>query len=534
MMAPYATSCTAAADGAPTDKPAVAPLPLHVKLLTLLRRLHWSVYALAGIVVFAFVIRVILLATVPTNVTADEADNLQFIYHVIAGTGPGWFGLDWHQSLAFSLYTAAAFVRWFGGGFVGLRLYPAVLGTLTLIPFYILARERLSAFSSLLATFLLATGLWFFHFSRTGYTNMNSAFFAAGAAVFLSLAVRKKNQWYYFGVGIFVALGLYGYDAGRPIGLAVAAFFPFALYFYRHRWLSVTAGFVLAGFYACVLFIPQARTIFDDWDHFNTRTQAVSIFTVETPYDGHTDRGAIFVHQLERNFKGFFLLDRSQRQMSFQPDRLLPRGSIFLDFWTGALFWVGLVAGLWRWRDTALWWCFLVVPIFVNEVFSVNTPEATRSLVSAPFIYLFVGLGIETVLSLLRRPSDTVWAGLGIVAAFIAITSVRGSFQWMEDPFAAQGRFLALGLLALVVLLRGRIAVLRGAIVALALFIAFANLRGYFDWMQQPYVAAGRQPAVELAEFSQWRACEKAAAEAGRFGFYVTQWHETRPACPPG
>lgn len=523
---------TAPHEVAPTATPAVAPHHVRVKLLTLFRRLDWSAYALAGIVVFAFVIRVIFLATVPTNVTADEADNLQFIYRVIAGHGPGWFGLDWHQSPALTLYTAAAFVRWFGDGYVGLRLYPALLSTLTLIPFYILARERLSAFSSLLATFLLATGFWFFHFSRTGYTNIGTAFFATGTAAFLSLAVRKHRWYYYAGVGIFAALSLYAYDAGRPAVLAVAVFFPFALYFHRDRWLRVTAGFVLAGAAASVLFIPQARTIYDNWDRFNTRTKAVSIFTVQTPYDGHTDRKAIFVHQLERNFEGFVLLDRNQRERSYQSDRLLPRGGIFLDFWTGALFWVGLAAGLWRWRDTALWWCFLVVPIFVNEVFSIQTPEAARSIVSTPFMYLFVGLGIETVLSLLRRPSDAVLAGLGLATAFISITSVRGSFQWMEDPFAVQGRFLALGLLALVLPLRDRIAVHRGAIVALALFIAFANLRGYFDWIHQPYVAAARGPSVELAEFGQWRACQQAAAEAGRPGFNVNEWQETRPACP--
>jgi len=515
-----------------TDKLSIPSLHVQVQSLAFLRRLHWSIYALTGVLLFALVIRLILLTTVPVNVTADEADNLQFIYRVLAGNGPGWFGLDWHQSPAFSLYTMAWLVDWFGEGVWGMRLYPAVLGTLTLIPFYILARERLSTLSSLLATFLLATGLWYFHFSRTGYTNINAALFASGAAVCLSLALRKDRWYYYAGVGLFAALGLYGYDGGRPIGLAVAAFLPFALYSFRHNYRRVVAGFVLAGLITSVLFIPQARTILNDWDHFNTRTRAISIFTVETPYMGDTDRGAIFVHQLERNSKGFFLLDRSLREMSFQPDRLLPRGGTFLDFWTGALFWVGLVAGLWRWRDTALWWCFLIVPIFVNEVFSSNTPEATRALVSTPFMYLFVGLGIESVMSCLRRPSGAVWLGFAVLAAFIALTSVRGSFQWMEDPFATHGRFLALGLLALVFLLRDRAFVVRGALVALALFIGFANLWGYFDWMHEPYVAEARGPAVELNEFDQWRACQQKEAEAGRWGFNVNEWHASRPACP--
>jgi 4-amino-4-deoxy-L-arabinose transferase-like glycosyltransferase len=514
------------------DRLSAPSLRLWAQPLTFLRRLHWSIYALVGILIFALVIRLILLTTVPVNVTADEADNLQFIYRVLSGHGPGWFGLDWHQSPAFSLYTMAWFVRWFGEGVWGMRLYPAVLGTLTLIPFYILARERLSALSSLLATFLLATGLWFVHFSRTGYTNINSAFFAAGAAACLSLALRKGRWYYYGGVGVFAALALYGYDAGRPVSLAVAAFFPFALYFYRHNYRRITAGFLLAGVIAAVLFVPQARTIFKDWDYFNTRARAVSIFSVDTPYRGDTDRGAIFAHQVERNLKGFILLDRSLTKMSYQADRLLPRGGTYLDFLTGLLYWTGLVVGLWRWRDTALWWCFLVVPIFVNEVLTTDTPEAARSIVCTPFMYLFVGLGIETIMSFLRRPSGVVWLGFGVLALFIAVTSVRGSFQWMEDPFAVQGRFLALGLLALVFLLRGRAFVVPAAITALVLFIAFANLQGYFDWMHEPYVATARGPAVELNEFDQWRACQQKDAKAGRFGFNVMEWQASRPACP--
>ena len=515
-----------------TDRLPILTLHVPANPLGRLRHLHWSVYALAAVLVFALVVRLILLTTVPVNVTADEADNLQFIYRVLAGNGPSWSGLDWHQSPAFSLYTMSWFVDWFGDGVWGLRLYPATLGTLTLIPFYVLARERLSVFASLLAAFLLATGLWFFHFSRTGYTNINSTFFATCTAASLSLALRKDRWYYYAGVGLFAALGLYGYDAGRPIGLAVAAFFPFALYFYRHNYRRVITGFFLAGIIASVLFIPQARTIFKDWDHFNTRTKAVSIFSVDTPYMGDTDRGAILAHQVERNFKGFFLLDRSEREMSFQPDRLLPRGGIFLDFWTGMFFWVGLVAGLWRWRETSLWWCFFAVPLFVNEVFSINTPEATRSLVSTPFMYLFVGLGIETTVALLRRPSGAVWLGFGVLAFVIAVTSVRGSFQWMEDPFSTQGRFLALGLLALVFLLRGRAFVVPAAAMALVLFIAFANLQGYFDWMHEPYVAAARGPSVELSEFNQWRACQIKQVKDGGFGFNVMQWEASRPACP--
>jgi hypothetical protein len=102
----------------------------------------------------------------------------------------------------------------------------------------------------------------------------------------------------------------------------------------------------------------------------------------------------------------------------------------------------------------------------------------------------------------------------------------------MEDPFATQGRFLALGLLALVFMLRGRAFVVPAAIIALVLFIAFANLQGYFDWMHEPYVAAARGPAVELNEFDQWRACQQKEAKAGRYGFNVMEWHASRPACP--
>ena len=60
--------------------------------------------ALLAIMGLGTVLRLVSLTDVPPNVSPDEADNLQVVYHILAGTGPGFFGLDWKPSPAFSTY----------------------------------------------------------------------------------------------------------------------------------------------------------------------------------------------------------------------------------------------------------------------------------------------------------------------------------------------------------------------------------------------------------------------------------------------
>jgi hypothetical protein len=147
-------------------------------------------------------------------------------------------------------------------------------------------------------------------------------------------------------------------------------------------------------------------------------------------------------------------------------------------------------------------------------------------------MYLFVGLGLDTAAGLLSRRTWRVMVGAGALVVGLYVTSVFEVFSWMHDPLALPGRLVAIGVVLAALALGGRRRIVWGGLVVLSLFIAVANVVGYFEWMRQPYLLEGRGPAVELHEFDQWRACQKADVAAGRLGFSAYEWHASRPGCP--
>ncbi|MBI3968422.1 MAG: glycosyltransferase family 39 protein, partial [Chloroflexi bacterium] len=657
-----------------------------------------------------------------TNVTANEADNLWFIYRILERGEPGLFGLDWKPAPAFSLYVFLTFMQLFGTGVFGLRSASAILSALALFPFFFLARRQLSLTASLAATLLLATSVWYLNFSRSGWENVHTCLYAlmaawclargldrvngsdgatgrrgesgtagcplgerdsgtagddrrrtpvdrqragegrersgedagewrgdaggvrdgaesevadergasplrardsagegiatepraslvpagqAGAQVpgaelrlgerspsepevdemgvlsgdaagVLTLphgtagepapgerppgkprvtagaeatsapadsrgeraeltdwagdtpalpaseaaasvpppmeaveggaptgegqgrtvpvregvasgaAVRSDDRvasagaasgrgwlgglWWFAASGVWTALGLYGYTSGRTIALALLAFLPFALVSCRGRSARVLAGFAVLGVVGAALFAPQVLAIGDRWEEFNRRVNDVNVLRQALPYEGETTTVGVLWHQFDRTARAFFLMDGSVVERG----HYTPFREPLLEPLTGLLFVAGLALGVRYWRDTALWWCLLLVPLLMTQLFATGTPDAARALTALPFFYLFVGLAIDR---LIRRPSLK-----------------RSAFR------------LAIALAVPVV--------------------ALASIREYREWILSPAAASARQPAVELAEFAEWERAQREAARAGAFGFTVSDWRD--------
>ena len=480
----------------PTPASAAMPSTLSIASASSLfeparTRLHalgltvWETAALAAVVAIALALRLVSLTDIPPNVLADEADNLQVIYHIMADTGPGFFGMDWAQSPAFSMYLIGWFMEVFGESIAGMRMASVVLSTLSLPAFYFVARQNdLGRPAALAATLLLATSLWYLHFSRTGWYNIHVALYALLAVLSFTAALRRGHLALYAATGMFAALGLYGYPAGRLIVVALVAYLPIALALRWEDRRRLLVGYAVMVAVAFALFLPHLNFAVDNWEGYTTRTRAVYILNEENRVQfGDKNIVGIMAEQTWRNIEGFILLDSDASYVGLNA-RYIPGGRGFLDRLTAVVFWLGMIVSVLRWRDTLLWWVFFVMMLFPVQVLSNATPDGARAVVAAPFFYLFVAL----------------------------------AFQWLLDLRPTQ-RWLV------------------GSAVALAVaVIAYLNVSGYFDWMELPGTAAVRQPAVEVADFELWQELQKAEAEAGRRGFNVTEWLEMKEqgAVPSG
>ncbi len=478
---------------APAAMPRIPHIASASNLLEPVRtRLHalgltgWETVALVAIVALALALRLVSLTDVPPNVLADEADNLQVVYRIMADAGPGFFGMDWAQSPAFSMYLIGWFMDVFGDTIAGMRMASVVLSTLSLPAFYFVARQNeLGRPAALAATLLLATSLWYLHFSRAGWYNIHVALYALLALLAFTAALRRRHLALYAATGLFAALGLYGYPGGRFVIVALAAYLPIALALHWEDRRRVLVGYAVMVAVAALLFLPHLNFAVDNWEGYTTRTRAVWILNEENRVQfGDKNAVEIMAVQVWRNVQGFILLDPDSSHVGLNA-RYIPGGRGFLDRLTAVLFWLGMAVSLLRWRHTLLWWVFFLMMLFPVQVLSNATPDGARAVGTAPFFYLFIALAL----------------------------------QWLWDARPAQ-RWLIGGTAALAIAV-----------------IAYMNVTGYFDWMEEPSTAAVRQPAVEVADFELWQELQKAETEAGRRGFNVSEWIEMKeqgavPASP--
>ena len=436
-----------------------------------------TIAMLALIVLSGFGIRLVSLAEIPPNVVADEADNLQVIYHIMADTGPGFWGLDWKPAPAASLYLASWVMALFGEGIFSMRLASAVLSTASLVGFYLAARQfQLSRPASLVGTLLLSTSLLYLHFSRSGWENVQVGFFVIMAVLMLTIAMRRGGWHLYAIAGVFVAMGLYGYVVGRTILIGLALYLPFVMLVHRNGWRRIALGFGVMFGTSVVLFAPQLNTILDDPETFNRRVYDVyALKDTNRSYFDERDSPRIIIEQTLDVFKAVILLDSSYSTLADNP-RYVPGGKGFLDRLTGILFWFGLAVSLVRWRQSVLLWLLLFVMVFLPQILSVGSPNGARLVGALPVIYLFVVFAVDWIWSLKR----------GIKVLY------------------------------------------RGMITAVVTVIVFSNVVGYFAWMGTPEAERARQPAVDISEFETWQELQKIEAQAGRAGFNVTEWHEMR------
>lgn len=443
---------------------------------TILGQPEWVI--VGSVVGLALVLRVWALGRIPGNLMPDEADNLQFIISIFEAGRPGLFGLDWKPAPAFSIHLESWFMRVVGQTVFGFRLSSALLSALALFPCYALARRVVRPPAAIAAAVLLATSLWYLHFSRSGWENVHTALYALLAAWAVTVGLERGHyRWFVVG-GVAAALGLYGYFSGRLILPALLAYAPLALWWSPGRRRFVLAGFAILTATAIVLFLPEVPIILTSWTEFNSRVEHVNVWNQPLPFHGETSDLGILGVQVRRFVAGFILLDGSAFNGS--NGRYGPLDRSVYDLPTALLFFAGLIVSLRRFRATAHWWLLLWIPLLATQIPSNLSPDAARAVMVAPFVYLFVAVAIDRALGLV--PRRLMRPALGILASGV-------------------------------------------------LLLAASNARDYVVWIQSPAALQTRQPAVDVEDFDVWYRLQREVIRnnPGGRGFNTGEWQAMRP-----
>jgi 4-amino-4-deoxy-L-arabinose transferase-like glycosyltransferase/streptogramin lyase len=363
-----------------------------------------EVVLLTAILLVALVLRVYQIDTFPNGCQSDEGNNgldaLRWLggapYTPYAETNEG-------QATLFT-YLIAFYFRLFGVSVPAMRLVSATCGTLTVLAFYVLAREFYGPRVGLAITALLAASRWHLTFSRIVYEAIMVPLCEVLLFYFLWRGLRDGQRRDFVLGGLSLALGLNTYTAFRVVPVGLVLYAAYWLIVHRERWRRTLRGLGWMLLSTALGLVPLAVYWIQHPRIFMGRTQHISLLP-EIAAAGN-------LSPLWANLRKVLLMFNYQGDAA--PLNNLP-GAPLLDFTTSVLFILGLAVALRYWRHPRFFlllaWGFTVLPA---AVFSVGheAPSARRAIGLIPVLYLLVGLALERVWHVFEE----AWRGRGVQA----------------------------------------------------------------------------------------------------------------------
>jgi 4-amino-4-deoxy-L-arabinose transferase-like glycosyltransferase len=305
-----------------------------------------------------------------------------------------------------------------------LRWAGALLGTLTVLGVYALAREVIGEEVGLLAAFLLAISFWHINISRFGTRPVAAPCFLVWSLVLLWLAVRRlqrgvRDGWVVaIACGVVYGLGFYTYTPYRLTPLLLLAVFVVLKRDYGSRSMKNIAAIVV--WTASVVIVPL---LLFSWRHpaeFFQRFNMLAGWHTANPV------GELIGNTMRTAAMFFWAGDTN-------PLHNIPGRALL--FWpVGLLFVFGLGVTIRRQRWLLVWIIIGLLPaIIANE----GIPHAWRSILAAPAVFIVAAQGGMWLWERVRRsisltilqPAALVVGGLLVVEAYRSYFVV-----WANDP----------------------------------------------------------------------------------------------------
>lgn len=449
----------------------------------LARRNYIDFLLIGSILIVSFFVRILWLASIPTNISGDEVTNLSDVYIILFGKGYNFFSFMGDGSVAgLQFFWSALFVKLLGLGntIFSLRLSIATLSILSLIPFYLILKGKTSRLISFIFTLLLSANYVFLNFSRTAWINMGVIFSGLVLLFCIEKADRTKHALWYLLAGAFAGITLYGYHYGRILVLTVFLYFTFKFFNKEYRDLSFLKNFFLFAGTTFVIFLPfLIRIVWDDAEAVLRRPLATYAFSREKILKTSATR-SLLAHQIKYTFRGFILLDNNVMSESIESMRYVPFHTSPVNIPIKLLFLFGLIYAFIFVKRFFLWW-LVFLSILMVQILSESPPNFSRGLFYLLFIYYICGIFMHEVLFYLKR-------------------------------YFSKKVYYILPLLLLVS----------------GIFLSLFDVNFYFQWMKTKGIYDARQPAINYQEFSIWQAYQVQRIKQGLNPITNYEWYEIR------
>ncbi|MDH4209780.1 MAG: glycosyltransferase family 39 protein, partial [Anaerolineae bacterium] len=378
----------------------------------------WEIALLLAILAVGLILQGYRVAEIPPGFHGDEAESGLQALQLLKGEVGSLISVGWYHLPMMSFAWPAASMRILGETVYGLRMSSVIVGTLTLIPFYALARLLFGRTTAPVATFLLAVSHPFIALNRLGINYTHTTLFEVVTFYFLFRGLRSGKWWDFAASGLFMGAGLYLYYASRLVPFIVLGFLGYLAVARRELIRDNWRGVMVLWCAAVLIFAPMAVYFVQHPWHFMSRTSFVyalgSQGWVDTPYPrGGT--AAVLLGQAARVLPLFNYGGDTSGQYGY-------RGPM-LDFVTSALFVLGLgyaTARAYRPRYffLLLWfWTTLIV----GGMLTLPAPFVPRLAGMLPVPCLFAAVAIQRTVDILRHSWIDRRAAQIMLAALVAL-----------------------------------------------------------------------------------------------------------------
>lgn len=392
---------------------------------------RWEIAAVAALTVAAATIRVVILTHEPVPFEQDEAAMAHEALYVIQGATKNMFmsGLQGHPMMQF--FAESVFLRVFGVNVFGIRMISAVGGTLGIPLFYILLRQMFGKPVAIIGAAYLMGYHLHLAYSRIGMENIGDPLLMTVTFYFAWRAGRFGKTNDFVLTGLIMGLGLYLYVGSRIVPLIIAAFFGYCIVRRPSSLRGMVRGAGLMALAYGAAAFPLAIFWFTHHAQFMDRIHLVGIFQsgwVDQQRAAGRSLLSILWDQTVTSFKGFgFTADNGVFYRAPIP---------FVDRLSLIPFALGLAYAVFHLLDDRY---FLLLTGFVavvvtGGVLTMDPPQASRLLGTAPIVVAFTAIGIKLIAdsaSQWRPNASSLVAGVAVAA--LVTTNIHFYFFEYKD-----------------------------------------------------------------------------------------------------
>lgn len=413
------------------------------------------------LVLIAWGLRLALIEAVPPGWRDDELINTYALSgELFEGKLSLYFtGASGHEPLYHYLHAGVNALA--GYSAASGHMLSVVFGVLSIVLTYVLVHRLFGFPIAALTSLGLAFSFWSLMYSRIALRHISLLPFALAAFFFLWVPLKPQKGGAHAGkmpswrvsirwagpLGFALGMGLYTYPVSRLLPFLLIGFAGYLALLHRDLFLQVWRGYVLALAVTVVLALPLVYAIIQGSSDAAAQGIGADARLVELARPVRALREGDPGPLLEniRVTLGMFHATGDPEALYNLPNRPV------LGLVGGALFWVGVLLSVFRWRRPRHFFLLMWLALgLLPTVLSIPPASFSHSILVQPLAYLFPVLALtEGALLLERRLGQTrpvpEWALLVIITLLVfllpmAIRDVRDYFsRWPQDGYV---RFL--------------------------------------------------------------------------------------------